>query len=186
MCLQTGALLARHTVVDTAQCVPAGVCVSLIRPCSPSCADSEDEMEWADAGLRLGGIVPAVFNPATARTYQQCAPWYVAESDKIGAIEAAAVALGAGGIPEAAVNFDEAVVGPFGAGFIWLHPGDGAWPATEDIPFPGGFQRTHSECDSEAGEFTKARSSASLDMLCAPLPSPASVFFLLDAGGVVG
>lgn len=48
--LQTGALLGKHTVVDTAHCVPAGACVSLAQPCASSGGASEDETEWVDAG----------------------------------------------------------------------------------------------------------------------------------------
>lgn len=49
--LQTGAVLGKHTVVDTAHCVPAGACVSLVQPRSKDEeADSEDDAEWGDAG----------------------------------------------------------------------------------------------------------------------------------------
>lgn len=49
--LQTGAVLAKHTVVDTAHCVSAGARVSLVQPRSKDEeADSEDDEEWGDAG----------------------------------------------------------------------------------------------------------------------------------------
>lgn len=47
---QTGALLGRSTVVDTAHCVPAGVRVSLMQRRASTDAGSEDEVEWSDPG----------------------------------------------------------------------------------------------------------------------------------------
>lgn len=47
--MQTGAVLATHTVVDTAHSVPAGIHVSLIQ--RKTCgAGSDDEVEWREAG----------------------------------------------------------------------------------------------------------------------------------------
>lgn len=68
--------------------------------------------------------------------------------DQVAAIEAAATALAVGGIPEAALGFDEDVVGPFGAGFAWQEEESGA---------AGSPQLAPSDCDSEAGDFTKVR-----------------------------
>ena len=42
------------------------------------------------------------------------------EGTDLAAAEAAAAILVAGGIPEATTGFDEAAVGPFGAGYLWL------------------------------------------------------------------
>ena len=49
--LQMGVLLGKHTVVDAAQRVPAGMRVSLAQQRSSSCAGSdEDGEEWEEAG----------------------------------------------------------------------------------------------------------------------------------------
>ena len=75
-----------------------------------------------------------------------------ADLTAIAAAEAAAAALAAGGIPEAAIGFEEAVVGPFGAGFAWSGqasleqrgPGFLGWDAAETA-----------EVDSDPGDFMK-------------------------------
>ena len=63
----------------------------------------------------------------------------------IAAVEAAAAALAAGGIPETAFGFDEEIVGPFGAGFAWR----GA--AAEQSVLVG-------DADSDVGDFVQVRS----------------------------
>lgn len=59
------------------------------------------------------------------------------------AVEAAATALAAGGIPEVSIAFDEDVVGSFGAGFAWHGPVH-KQPDTHQAGHDG---------DSEAGDF---------------------------------
>ena len=49
--MQTGAVLARQTVIDTAHCVPAGARVSVIPQREAAQAGSEDEAEWTESGL---------------------------------------------------------------------------------------------------------------------------------------
>ena len=47
---QSGTLLAKHTVIDSAHCVPAGSCVALAQQRGLDGAGSEDEQEWKDGG----------------------------------------------------------------------------------------------------------------------------------------
>lgn len=75
-----------------------------------------------------------------------------ADGAQVAAAEAAAVALAAGGIPEAPLDFDQQVVGPFGAGFAWSDP---AVAARDLLPIMFGSQTVPSDCDSEVEEFTK-------------------------------
>lgn len=80
-------------------------------------------------------------------------PCCAADDAQLAAAEAAAAALAAGGIPEAALNFDEHAVGPFGAGYAWAAAGSDSVGA--QLPLLAGNQSPGSECDSEAEEFTK-------------------------------
>ena len=66
-----------------------------------------------------------------------------ADGSTSAAVEAAATALAAGGIPEVSIAFDEDIVGSFGAGFAWHGPADERLLAQ---------QVTH-DGDSEAGDF---------------------------------
>ena len=62
---QTGVILAKRVVVDTAHCVPAGMHVSLAQHRTGSSVASDDELEWQEAGV-LG----------TARTTSaSCCSW---------------------------------------------------------------------------------------------------------------
>lgn len=75
-----------------------------------------------------------------------------ADSVHLAAAETAAVALAAGGIPEAPLDFDQHVVGPFGAGFAWSEP----VAAVQDVlPVILGSHTASIDCDSEVEEFTK-------------------------------
>lgn len=49
--LQTGAVLAKRTVVDTAHCVPAGARISLTQQRAAAAGGSDEDMEWRDAGM---------------------------------------------------------------------------------------------------------------------------------------
>ncbi|PSC74700.1 Translation initiation factor eIF-2B subunit epsilon [Micractinium conductrix] len=122
--VETGVILAKRVVVDTAHCVPAGMHVSLAQHRTGSSVASDDELEWQEA-----------------------------DDAQLAAAEAAAAALAAGGIPEAALNFDEHAVGPFGAGYAWAAAGSDSVGA--QLPLLAGNQSPGSECDSEAEEFTK-------------------------------
>lgn len=65
MCgLQVGAVLAKHTVVDTAHSVPAGTCVSLIQH-NAGGAGSDDEVEWGDKGAQQA-------TPSAAIAWHSC------------------------------------------------------------------------------------------------------------------
>jgi hypothetical protein len=62
------------------------------------------------------------------------------------------VALAAGGIPESSLGFDEDVVGPFGAGFALT---ERAAAEQEALATLADYHAGESDCDSEAGDFTK-------------------------------
>ena len=75
-----------------------------------------------------------------------------ADAAQVAAAEAAAVALAAGGIPEAALGFDEEVVGSFGAGYAWAEDdAQGSLASLLGAQPAGGDD----DADSEAGDFTK-------------------------------
>lgn len=118
--LEAGVVLAKRVVIDTAHTVPAGTTVSLAQQSQGGSTGSDEETDWPGAD---GGTSAAV--------------------------EAAATALAAGGIPEVSIAFDEDVVGSFGAGFAWHGPADERLLAQ---------QVTH-DGDSEAGDFMQDAST---------------------------
>ena len=97
-------------------------------------------------------------------------PDFAADANDSAAVSAAAAALAAGGIPEVAVPFDEGVVGPFGAGFDWTRDA-GAAP----FVFTASAPARPSECDSEAGDFTKVRAWWQLVVLSDPMRAWAAI-----------
>lgn len=62
------------------------------------------------------------------------------------------MALAAGGIPESSLGFDEAAVGPFGAGFALCEQGVAEQEALAAL---AGYEAAESDRDSEGGDFTK-------------------------------
>lgn len=74
------------------------------------------------------------------------------DASQTAAAQAAAVALAAGGIPESSLGFDEDVVGPFGAGFALS---ERVAAEQEALATLADCHAAESDCDSEAGDFTK-------------------------------
>jgi translation initiation factor eIF-2B subunit epsilon len=94
-----GSVLSYGVVVDAGAVVPAGSRLSLARPPRVDASDGGSSSDGGEGDAAAGPEPDAV---------------------------AAAATLAAGGVPEAPVAFDTAVVGALGAGFAWPRPEDEA------------------------------------------------------------